>query len=129
RGMITAVRWARSPDGCALLVVEDPVGVEAEPIPDVVRWVASTPGAVRTLTVDTVWDAAPDARWTRLAVGRAYVARAGESDTLPAAAWAALALAAGRPERDVRTASFPASAMVVARAVARPTIWTLASGA
>jgi hypothetical protein len=124
--MVTAVRWALSPDGCALLVVEDPVGVEAEMIPDVVRYAASTADGVRLLAIDSVWDAAPDSAWTRLAVGRAHVARAGESDTLPAAAWVALARAAGRPERDVRDAAFAASGMAVAQGVARPMIWTLA---
>ena len=126
RGMVTAVRWALSPDECALLVVEDPVGVEAEMIPDAVRYAASTADGVRLLAVDSVWDAAPDSAWTRLAVGRAHVARAGESDTLPASAWAGLARAAGRPERDVRDAAFAASGMTVAQGVARPLIYTLA---
>jgi hypothetical protein len=93
----------------------------------VVHHVRSTGAGPRAARIDSVWDVAPDRAWTRLAVGRAYVARGGESDTLPDAAWAALARAAGRPERDVRDAAFPASAMAIMAAVARPVVWTVAA--
>jgi hypothetical protein len=123
RGMATTVRWARSPDGCALLIVEDPVGVEAEPIPDAVTYAAETRDGVRITRIDSVWDVAPDPAWQRLAVGRAYVARGGESDTLGAEAWRRLATAVGRSVADVRAAAFATSGMTIAMGVAQPA-WT-----
>jgi hypothetical protein len=126
--MATEVRWARSPDGCALLVVEDPAGVENEPIPDAVTYARSSAAGVRVARLDSVWDVAPDRAWRRFAVGRAFVAHAGGADSIPDAAWAALARAAGRPERDVRAAAFAASGMAVAVAVARPAVWEPATG-
>ena len=127
RGMTTEIRWARSPDGCALLVVEDPAGAEAEPVPDAALLARSAHGATSVLRVDSVWDVAPDSAWRRLAVGRAHVARGGGADTLSASAWSGLARAVGRSVGDVRGAAFAASGMSLAMAVAQPA-WADVSG-
>jgi hypothetical protein len=125
RGMVTQLRWAASPDGCALLAVEDPVGVEADPIPDRFVYV-SEPRAVAGVPVvmaqDSVWDVTPDARWQRLAFGRAYVAVGRGGDSLVAAQWTRLAREAGSSEREARAAAFASSGMTVAFAVARAVI-------
>ena len=124
RGMITAVRWARSPDGCALLVVEDPVSVEADPVPDVATLVQVGADGVRLARRDSLWDVQPDAAWRRLALGMAHVAVGREAaDTLPARAWAGLARATGLPERVVRAGAFASSGMSIAYAVAQPAVW------
>jgi hypothetical protein len=131
RGMVTQLRWAASPDGCALLVVEDPVGVETDPIPDRFVYVGEPRAEVGVPVVmaqDSVWDVAPDARWQRLAFGRAFVA-VGRGDTISSAQWARLAREAGASERAVRAAAFGSSGMTVAHAVARAVVADLAEPA
>jgi hypothetical protein len=120
QGMRATVRWALSPDRRALVVVEDPVSVEAEALPDGFLYASERTGAV--VQVDNVWDVAPSPDWSRLAFGRAYILRAGERDTVPPAEWERLE--AQLPEdvaaRDTRTLrrrleahAFPASGMAV----------------
>ncbi len=123
--MSTVVRWTRSPDGCALLVVEDPVGVEAEPVRDALLYAVSTTRGVVTVRLDSVWDVAPDAAWRRLAAGRAYLARAGDADRIADSTWAALARTVGRTVGEVRSAAFAASGMTVASTVAQPAVLDL----
>jgi hypothetical protein len=68
-----------------MIVVEDPVSVEAEALPDGFLYANEATGAV--VQLDNVWDVAPSHDWTRLAFGRAYVLRAGERDTMPPEEW------------------------------------------
>ncbi|HEX4936688.1 MAG TPA: hypothetical protein VFV33_26080, partial [Gemmatimonadaceae bacterium] len=56
-GMAAQVRWTLSPDRRAIIVVEDPVGVEAEPVPDGFLYGSETTGAV--VQLNGVWDVAP----------------------------------------------------------------------
>jgi hypothetical protein len=74
-----------SPDRRDLLVVEDPVSVEAEALPDGFLYASERTGEV--LQLDNVWDVAPSPDWTRLAFGKAYLLRAGERDSMPAEEW------------------------------------------
>jgi hypothetical protein len=121
QGMRAAVRWVLSPDRRAILVVEDAVSVEAEALPDGFLYASEVTGTI--VQIDSVWDVAPSPDWTRVAFGRAYVLRAGESDVVPESEWRRLE--AQLPEdvtaRDTRSLrrvlqshAFPASGMSVA---------------
>jgi hypothetical protein len=118
QGMRATVRWMLSPDRRDLLVVEDPVSVEAEALPDGFLYASERTGEV--LQLDSVWDVAPSPDWTRLAFGKAYVLRAGERDSMPAEEWRRLegAMPEDVGARDSRTLrrqleahTFPASGM------------------
>ena len=117
-GMAARVKWVASPDRCALLVVEDPAAVEAEPVPNGAVLVSEVPGVAAVVSIDSVWDVAPSADFTRLAYGRAYGLSHGESDTIPPAKWNALARRVGVDARTLAQASWPSSGMAYARAVA-----------
>ena len=134
RGMAFVVRWLLSPDQQALVVVEDPVGVEAEPVPDAFLYASERTGAV--VQVDGVWDVTPSPDWTRLAFARAFVFRSGESESIPAAEWqrffrwlpedVAERTTAAMQARAERYA-FPVSGMSYARAMALTQVFPVAS--
>jgi hypothetical protein len=84
-GMAATTRWLLSPDQRSLIVVEDAVGVEAEPVPDGVLFASEHTGAV--VQVNGVWDVTPSPDWSRIAWGRAFVFRSGEADSIPRAEW------------------------------------------
>lgn len=84
-GMAATTRWLLSPDQRSIIVIEDAVGVEAEPVPDGFLFASEHSGAV--VQVDGVWDVAPSPDWNRLAYGRAFVFRSGEADSIPRAEW------------------------------------------
>jgi hypothetical protein len=118
QGMRSTIRWVLSPDRRAIVVVEDPVSVEAEALPDGFLYASEATG--RVVQLDSVWDVAPSPDWTRLAFGRAFVLRAGERDTVPPEEWRRLEaqLPEDVGERDTRTLRrrleahmFPASGM------------------
>jgi hypothetical protein len=85
RGMSSQLRWLLSPDSSALLVIDDPNGVENEPVPDAVFYATERTG--RTWRMDSVWSAAPSPDWRHLAVGRAVVIGGGEKQEVPRGAW------------------------------------------
>lgn len=124
RGMSARVRWVLSPDSAAMLVVEDPVSIEADPVPDGVLYATERTG--RTWRMDSVWSVAPSPDWRRLAVGRAVVISGGEAQEIPLAAWEAPArrlreivgpLPAIQAE-SLRAHSYSASGMAVQQAAA-----------
>lgn len=123
-GMAARTRWAASRDGCALLVVEDPTAVEAEPVPDGFVY-ASERGAL-VLQRDSVWDVAPSPDWRRLAWGRGFVVSARERDSLSAAQWRTMAERIGLDERAVRQRAFVASGMAMLFGISRPLVAELA---
>jgi hypothetical protein len=127
-GMSARTRWAFSPDSASVLVVEDPVSVEAEPVPN--GFIIAREGAAPILVQqDSVWDVAPNAAWTQIAWSRAYTSRPGERDSLSAADWADLASQSGLSTREVRRAAFPTSGMSTAYGVGRPIILALPASA
>ena len=69
-GMFAHVRWTLSADRCSMLVVEDPVSIEADPLPNGFLLVSERLHAL--LQRDNVWDAAPSPDWNRLAYSRAF---------------------------------------------------------
>lgn len=133
-GMAATVRWLVSPDQRAMIVVEDPVGVEAEPVPDAFLYASELTGAV--VQLEGVWDVAPSLDWSRLAWGRAFVFRSGEADSIPEREWQRFF---GWLPEDVaeRTTSamkrrasayvFPVSGMSYAKAVALTQVLHVAS--
>ena len=133
-GMAFVVRWLLSPDQQALVVVEDPVGVEAEPVPDAFLYASERTGAV--VQVNGVWDVTPSPDWTRLAFARSFVFRSGEADSIPAAEWerffrwlpedvAERTTAAMKARAERYT--FPVSGMSYARAMALTQVLPVAS--
>lgn len=85
QGMHARTRWTLAPDSSAILVVEDPAGVENEVVADGVLFASERTG--RTWRMDSVWSVAPSPDWRSLAVGRAFVLRNGEADTIPVERW------------------------------------------
>ena len=124
RGMSAQVRWALAPDSSAILVVEDPSGVENEAVPDGVLFATERTG--RTWRMDSVWSASPSPDWTAIAVGRAVVLGGGESQTVAPARWDSAAarlraIAGPQPAlvaESLRAHSYPVSGMAVVEGAA-----------
>jgi len=115
-GMSARVRWVSSADRRALLAVEDPRGVENDPVPNGFVFVREGLPLVQR---DSVWDVAAAPDWQRVAYSRAYTTRPAESDSVPAIEWRRLAGRVGLKESLVRRNAFPTSGMVSAYGVAR----------
>jgi len=124
RGMAATVRWALAPDSSAIIVVEDPAGVENEAVPDGVFFASERTG--RTWRMDSVWSASPSPDWTRVAVGRAVVLGGGEQQVVAPSRWngaaqSLAAIAGPNPAIDaesLRAHSYPVSGMAVAEGTA-----------
>jgi hypothetical protein len=116
-GMAAVARWLHSPDGGALLVVEDWSSVENEPFYD--GFLLASEATGRTLQMDSVWDVAPSPDWSRVAFGQAVRVMVGESDRIPDDSIAAVARRLGVSLEAARAAEFPASGMVAAAGFAR----------
>jgi hypothetical protein len=127
QGMFAVARWALSPDRSAIIVMDDPAAVEAEPVPNAFFLASERP--LRYVRRDSVWDAAPSPDWRRVGFGRAHFLRGEREDTLPTARWEAFATRIGMPIEDVRRGWFHASAMGVAYGFARPGVVELETGA
>ena len=126
-GMSARTRWAVSPDRSALIVVEDPVAVEAEALPN--GFVFATEDGPFLLQQDGVWDVSPSPDWTRLAYGRAWVLNASEGERVPEASWTRLAADARLPLDSVRRGAFQSSGMVPAYGFAQPVVVDVSSAA
>ena len=87
-GMSARVLTLRSPDGRAMLVMEDPTAVEAEPIANGFVYADERTGA--WLQMDGVWDVTPSPDWRTLAIGRAFRLGSGERE-VPRSRWRDLA--------------------------------------
>jgi len=115
--MSARVRWVLRSDRRGLLVVEDPRGMENDPLPNGFLFAVEGQPEVHR---DSVWDVAPSPDWRRVAYARAYTTRPGESDSLPPTEWRRLAGRVGLSESLVRRHAFPTSGMVAAFGAARP---------
>ena len=127
QGMFAVARWAMSQDRNAIIVMDDPAAVEAEPVPN--GFFVATERPLRYVRRDSVWDAAPSPDWKRVAFGRAHFLRGVREDTLPTAQWEAFANRIGMSLEDVEAGRFHASGMGVAFGFARPGIVELETGA
>src|SRR5215208_6230359 len=74
-GMRESIRWAFSPDRRAMLVVDDPVGIELDPIPD--AFFFGDEARQFQIQMDSVWDVSPSPDWKSIAFGRAYTIQKG----------------------------------------------------
>ena len=119
-GMSARTRWVVARDRRSLLVVEDPVGVEAEAIPNGFVF-ASDRGSV-IVQRDSVWDVAPSPDWRRVAFGKAHVLPAAEGEAVPEATWRRVAAAVKLPLDSVRRNAFMTSGMVPAYGFAQPVV-------
>jgi hypothetical protein len=125
-GMSARTRWAMSPNRGAIMVVEDPAAVEADPVPN--GFFLGHEEGMRNVRMDGVWDAAPAPDWRRVAFGRAYVLQGEREDSLRPEQWEALARELDLPVDSVRRAAFPASGMASAFGFAQPGVVDLANG-
>ena len=126
-GMAALTRWAFSGDRRSMLVVEDPAGVEAEPVADGFLFAGEGSGVM--LQRDGVWDVSPSPDWRRLAIGVSYVLQGRERPSIPAAEWTALARRSGLPTDSVRKGAFESSGMSIAYGLAQPAVYDLAIAA
>jgi len=118
-GMAAVTRWAFSSDRRAMLVVEDPTAVEAEPVAD--GFVFASEGGETLLQRDGVWDVSPSPDWRRLAIGVAYVIQGRERPSTPRRT--------GLPADSVRKGAFESSGMSIAYGLAQPAVYDLAIAA
>lgn len=125
--MAARVRWLLSRDRLAMLVVEDPASVEADPMPNGVIFASEKRSAL--VHVEDVWDAAPSPDWRWLAYSRALVLRGEHRDTIAAKRWGPVAqrlaeISSGDDrartsalrrdlERELKQRSFPVSGMAI----------------
>ena len=126
-GMSARTRWALSSDRRSMIVVEDPVAVEAEAIPNGFLF-ASDVGPVM-IQQDSVWDVTPSPDWRRIAVGKAYILNAFEGESVPAATWRRVADAVKRPLDSVRRNAFMTSGMVPSYGFAQPVVTDVSEAA
>jgi hypothetical protein len=115
-GMTQRVSWIFSPDKRALLVLVDPAGVEAEPVPNAFFF-----GDERTgfqVRMDSVWDAAVSPDWKSIAFSRAFTLIDGSGQSDPARL-TDLSRKTGIDTATLRTESFPSSGMSSARSIAQ----------
>jgi hypothetical protein len=126
-GMAAIVRWLRSPDGSALLVLEDWSSTENEPFYDGFLLASEATGSI--VQVDSVWDVTPAPDWSRVAYGEAIRIMVGESDRIPDDTIAAVAARLGVTAGEARAAEFPASGMVAAAGFSRLGTADAATGA
>jgi hypothetical protein len=116
-GMFSQVRWALSPDTCAMLVVQDPVSIEADPLPNGFLLVHER--GPMLFQRDDVWDVAPNVSWERLAYGRAFLTQpSGTEDSLSSAELRRLAARVGFDTEMVRRSAFSCSGMAILYCVA-----------
>ena len=125
--MAARVRWTLSADRCALLVVEDPASVEADPLPN--GFLLASERGPALVQRDSVWDVAPSPDWSRVAYGRAYGLLGRERDSIPESEWEELARRVGLAVNVVRRDAFHTSGMSLAYGVSRPVVVDVASGA
>jgi hypothetical protein len=123
-GMASMVRWVFSPDRTKLVVVEDPAGVENEPVPDGWAYAAET-GTPMAITGERSWDVAPSPDWRQLIAGVGFYASAGERDSLASRQWDSLARASGLSREETRRSAWEGSGMAIAKDVGRAAVWRL----
>jgi hypothetical protein len=134
RGATSRARWLLAPDSSALLVMDDPVGVEHDAMPSGLLFATERTG--RVFRMDSVWSAAPSPDWRRLAVGRGVVL-SGQSLPLATERWMApaarlRAIAGAEPAlvaESLSAHSFPVGGSGAVAGVAATLVTDVAQGA
>lgn len=123
-GTSERISWIFSDDRHAVLVVADPVGVEAEPVPNSFFFGDEASGF--QTQAGNVWDVAVAPDWKSIAFSNAYPVTDGSGQYDPGT----LADVARRTSIDtatIRASSFPVSGMSAARAIAQPGVIRIAA--
>jgi hypothetical protein len=116
--MTSKVKWMFSPDTSSVIAMVDPSGAESDPVPNGFFYGSETRNFQARM--DSVWDVAPSPDWSTIAFSRAYVISPSMEDSIPPSAWSDLARRTNIDSATLRTSSFAASGMSMARAVAIP---------
>jgi hypothetical protein len=117
-GMSAKVKWTYSPDSSGIIAMVDPSGAENDPVPNAFYYGSESRNFQARM--DSVWDVAPSPDWSMIAFSRAYVLSAGGEDSIPSSTWQELARKTSIDTATLRTSSFAASGMSMARAIALP---------
>ncbi len=110
------ISWLFSPDKKAVLVVADPISVEADALPNAFFFGDET-RAFQT-QVDSVWDVAVSPDWKWIGFGRAYTVVAGEDP--PTSYMSDVSRRTSIDTATLRASWFPTSGMVTHFSVAQP---------
>lgn len=114
-GMRERIRWLFSPDRKAVLVIADPISVEADALPNAFFFGDET-RAFQT-QVDSVWDVAVSPDWKWIGFGRAYNVLRGEQ---PVGYYAEVARRTSIDTATLRASQFSTSGMVTHYSIAQP---------
>lgn len=122
-GMMADLRWAFAEGRRGILVVEDPVSIEADPLPDGFLLADERTHAV--MQRDSVWDVAPSPDWQRVAFGRAFVIPVGGRNSAGIGQWMQVSQRTNLNVDVVRRGAFPVSGMSGAVGFAQPVVEAL----
>ncbi|GAC1515600.1 MAG: hypothetical protein NVS1B4_06740 [Gemmatimonadaceae bacterium] len=112
----TRVRWATSPAGDALAVVDESTAANGDPLPS--AFVLAGDGDLAALHVEGIWDVAVAPDWRSVAYGLSYL-YAPSRALLDRRDWAAIASAAAVGDSVVRRATFPVAGATRRQGLAR----------
>jgi hypothetical protein len=117
-GMSSKVKWLMSADTSSIIAMVDASGAENDPVPN--GFFYGSEAKNFQTRMDSVWDVAPSPDWSMIAFSRAYIVSAGGDDSIPASMWQELARKTNVDSATLRTSSFAASGMSMARGIAVP---------
>ena len=115
-GLRERLFWLFSPDRKAVLVVADPISIEADALPNAFFFGDET--RAFQVQMDSVWDVAVSPDWKWIGFGRAYTVLHGEGPVTDN--FVAVSRATSIDTATLRTSMFPTSGMVTHYSIAQP---------
>ena len=115
-GLRERLLWLFSPDRKAVLVVADPISIEADALPNAFFFGDET--RAFQVQVDSIWDVAVSPDWKWIGFGRAYTVLHGEGPVTDN--FVAVSRATSIDTATLRTSMFPTSGMVTHYSIAQP---------
>lgn len=115
-GLYERISWLFSPDRRAVLVVADPISIEADALPNAFFFGDEARGFQTQM--DTIWDVAPSPDWKWLGFGRAYTVMHGEDPVKEF--FPEVARRTSIDTATLRAGMFPTSGMVTHYSIAQP---------